>query len=141
MKKILSLCLCVVLCFTFSACVSNNELNSSDLGSNNEVQSSEADSNESTITLLLEKENVKISFSGISSDVGIGEGIYLLVENSRSESIIVNIAEVSLNDSMQAVIQPQMPLHLTSPGKKSNQPYVFSGVKDFGSTVNTFALG
>ena len=30
---------------------------------------------------------------------------------------------------MKGVIQPQMPLHLTSPGKKSNQPYVFTNTK------------
>ncbi len=76
------------------------------------------------------QENVKISFCGISPDIGIGEGIYLKVENSRSESIIVNIAEVSLNDTMQAVIQPQAPLHLTSPGKQSKQPFVFAKVTE-----------
>ena len=114
MKKIVSLCLCLVLCMVCSACESQS----------NNLE----DSN--TTTLLLDKDNVKISFCGISPDIGIGEGIYLLVENARTESIIVNITEVSLNDVMQAVIQPQMPLHLTSPGKQSKQPFIFSNVED-----------
>ena len=120
MKKFLSLFLCIVLCFACSACGVDNETSQNDSNSNADT----------TSTLLIDQENVKISYNGISPDVGIGEGIYLLVENSRTESIIVNIAEVSLNDTMQAVIQPQMPLHLTSPGKQSKQPFVFSGVKD-----------
>ena len=112
--------MCIVLCFVCSACGVDNETPQND-------SNSDADT---TSTLLIDQEDVKVSFSGISPDIGIGEGIYLLVENSRSESIIVNITEVSFNDVMQAVIQPQMPLHLTSPGKQSKQPFVFSGVKD-----------
>ena len=119
MKKLFSLFLCLVLCLICSACVGGSE-----------EPSNGSESNNDSTTLLIDQENVKISYNGISPDVGIGEGIYLLVENSRTESIIVNIAEVSLNDTMQAVIQPQMPLHLTSPGKQSKQPFVFSGVKD-----------
>lgn len=119
MKKLFSLFLCLVLCLICSACVGGSE-----------EPSNGSESNNDSTTLLIDQENVKISYNGISPDVGIGEGIYLLVENSRTESIIVNIAEVSLNDTMQAVIQPQMPLHLTSPGKQSKQPFVLSGVKD-----------
>ena len=119
MKKLFSLFLCLVLCLICSACVGGSE-----------EPSNGSESNNDSTTLLIDQENVKISYNGISPDVGIGEGIYLLVENSRTESIIVNISEVSLNDTMQAVIQPQMPLHLTSPGKQSKQPFVFSGVKD-----------
>ncbi len=120
MKKFLSLFLCIVLCFACSACGVDNETSQNDSNSNADT----------TSTLLIDQEDVKISFCGISPDIGVGEGIYLLVENSRTESIIVNITEVSFNDVMQAVIQPQMPLHLTSPGKQSKQPFVFSGVKD-----------
>ncbi len=119
MKKLFSLFLCLVLCLICSACVGGSE-----------EPSNGSESNNDSTTLLIDQENVKISYNGISPDVGIGEGIYLLVENSRTESIIVNIAEVSLNNTMQAVIQPQMPLHLTSAGKQSKQPFVFSGVKD-----------
>ena len=119
MKKLFSLFLCLVLCLICSACVGGSE-----------EPSNGSESNNDSTTLLIDQENVKISYNGISPDVGIGERLYLLVENSRTESIIVNIAEVSLNDTMQAVIQPQMPLHLTSPGKQSKQPFVFSGVKD-----------
>jgi len=119
MKKLFSLFLCLVLCLICSACVGGSE-----------EPSNGSESNNDSTTLLIDQENVKISYNGIGPDVGIGEGIYLLVENSRTESIIVNIAEVSLNDTMQAVIQPQMPLHLTSSGKQSKQPFVFSGVKD-----------
>ena len=119
MKKLFSLFLCLVLCLICSACVGGSE-----------EPSNGSESNNDSTTLLIDQENVKISYNGISPDIGIGEGIYLLVENSRTESIIVNIAEVSLNDTMQAVIQPQMPLHLTSPSKQSKQPFVFSGVKD-----------
>ena len=119
MKKILSLLLCIALCLICSSCSVDN-----DSSQNN------SNSNAVSATLLIDKENVKISFCGTSPDIGVGEGIYLLVENSRNESIIVNIAEVSLNDVMQAVIQPQMPLHLTSPGKQSKQPFVFANVKD-----------
>lgn len=121
MKKILSLFLCVVLCFCFSAC-------GSDVGSGTTDSNTDNKTTVSDNILLLEQENVKISYCGISPDIGIGEGIYLLVENSRTESIIVQIAEVSLNDTMQAVIQPQMPLHLTSPDKQSKNAYVFTNV-------------
>lgn len=120
MKKFLSLFLCIVLCFACSACGTVNETSSGD-------SNSDADT---TSTLLIDQESIKISFCGISPDIGVGEGIYLLVENPRAESVIVNITEVSFNDVMQAVIQPQMPLHLTSPGKQSKQLFVFSGVKD-----------
>ncbi len=118
-KKFLSFFLCIVLCLVCSAC-----------GDYSENQSNISSSDTNSTIELINQENVKISFSGTSKDIGIGEGIYLLVENSRSESIIVNIIEVSLNDIMQSVIQPQMPLHLTSPGKKSTQPYVFTNIKD-----------
>ena len=119
MKKIFYVFMCILLCFTFSSC-----------GSNGENPSGTAETSSDSTVLLIEQEDVKVSYSGISPDVGIGEGIYLLVENSRTESIIVNIAEVSLNDTMQPVIQPQMPLHLTSPGKQSKQPFVFTNSKN-----------
>lgn len=119
MKKFVSLFLCLVLCLICSAC-----------GVDSDNPSNVSESNNDSTTVLIDQENVKISYSGISPDVGIGEGIYLLVENSRTESIIVNIVEVSLNGVMQAVIQPQMPLHLTSPDKQSKQPFIFTNVKD-----------
>ena len=119
MKKLFSLFLCLVLCLTCSACVGGSE-----------EPSNGSESNNDSTTLLIDQENVKISYNGISPDAGIGEGIYLFVENSRTESVIVNISEVSLNDTMQAVIQPQMPLHLTSPNKQSKQLFVFTNVKD-----------
>lgn len=119
MKRIFYVFTCILLCLVFSSC-----------GSNSENSSSADEKNGDSAVLLIEQEDVKISYSGISPDVGIGEGIYLLVENSRTESIIVNIAEVSLNDTMQPVIQPQMPLHLTSPGKQSKQPFVFTNSKN-----------
>ncbi len=119
MKRFLSVFVCIVLCLICTACEVDIE-NTSNISKSD---------NDSTV-LLIDEENVKISYSGISPDIGIGEGIYLLVENSRAESIIVNIAEVSLNDVMQTVIQPQMPLHLTSPNKKSKQTFVFTNVKD-----------
>ena len=106
MKRLLLFLLCVVLCLVCSSC-----------GISIDGYQEDSNTNASSTILLFDQENVKISFCGISPDVGVGEGIYLLIENLRSESIIVNIAEVSLNDVMQAVIQPQMPLHLTSPGK------------------------
>jgi len=118
-KKLISVFLCITLCLICSSC-----------GGGSENPSNVSNSNDDSTVLLIDQENVKISYSGISPDIGVGEGIYLLVENSRTESIIVNIAEVSLNDTMQAVIQPQMPLHLTSPGKQSKQPFIFSNSKD-----------
>lgn len=119
MKRIFHVFTYILLCLVFSSC-----------GSNSENPSSADEKPGDSTVLLIEQEDVKISYSGISPDVGLGEGIYLLVENSRTESIIVNIAEVSLNDTMQPVIQPQMPLHLTSPGKQSKQPFVFTNAKN-----------
>ena len=119
MKRFLSLFLCIVLGLMCVACTVDNE-----------TPANTSNSNTDSTTLLIDQENVKISFSGTSPDIGVGEGIYLLVENSRTESIIVNIAEVSLNDVMQPVIQPQMPLHLTSPSKQSKQPFVFTNIED-----------
>ncbi len=124
MKKFLSLFLCAVLCLICMSC--GVDSNSTQNNSNSDTVST---------TLLIDQENVKISFGGTSPDSGIGKGIYLLVENSRTESIIVHITEVSLNDVMQAVIQPQMPLHLTSPGKQSKQPYIFTNIKDLSGTA------
>ena len=118
MKKILSLFLCLIFCVMCSACSGDNV---------NFVDDTTTPTN-STL-LLVEQENVKISFTGVSDDIGVGEGLLLLIENSRNESIIVNITEVSLNDVMQTVIQPQMPMHLTSSGKKSTQPFIFANAK------------
>ena len=67
MKKFLSLFLCIVLCFACSACGVDNETSQNDSNSNADT----------TSTLLIDQENVKISYNGISPDVGIGEGIYL----------------------------------------------------------------
>ncbi len=118
MKKSFLVALCLLLCFIFSSCAVNDggSLNVSETKDDSEI-------------LLIEQENVKVSFSGISKNVGIGEGIYLLVENSRDESIIVNILEVSLNDTMQPVIQPQMPLNIISAGKNAKQPFVFTNTE------------
>lgn len=118
MRKLVSIILCFILAFAFSGCTvdDKNSSNIENTDSKSEI-------------FLVDQENVKISFSGVSSDIGIGEGICLLVENSRSESIIISVSEVSLNDVMQTVIQPQMPLNLTSPGKESTQTFVFPNTK------------
>ena len=120
MKKMLSLLLCVVFCILCASCgdgESQSNTNSSDSVSVSVIE-------------LLNQEDVKISFSGTSKDIGVGAGICLFVENYRTESIVVNIAEVSFNDVMQTVIQPQMPLHLTSPSKKSTQTFIFTNTKE-----------
>lgn len=118
MKRFFCVLMCMVLCLICSSC---------NFETTNPLPVSK--SNDESVTLLIKQKKVKISYEGISSDVGIGEGIILLVENNRKESIIVNIVEVSLNGVMQAVIQLQMPLHLTSSNKKSNQPFVFSNIE------------
>lgn len=123
MKKLLAIILAAMMMLSMAGCVA--EIDTTD----------NANSNDKPTVLLLDQENVKISFSGIGKDIGIGESMILLVENFRSESIIVNISEVSLNGVMKGVIQPQMPLHLTSPGKKSNQPYTFTNTKIEGSNA------
>lgn len=86
-------------------------------------------------TLIFDKKNVKISFKEIAPDIGVGEGISLLIENSRPESIIVNISEVFIDDTMQKVIQPQMPFNVTSPEKNSIQTFVFPNTKIDGNTI------
>lgn len=88
MKKILSLFLCLIFCLMCSACSDENVNFDDDTTTTNSA------------LFLVEQENVKISFTGVSDDIGVGEGLLLLIENSRNESIIVNISEVSLNDVM-----------------------------------------
>ncbi len=123
MKKVFVLLFALVLAFPFAACgVLGGE--SSDSGSNN---------NDSV--LVYDAENIKIYYSGTTKDIGIGEGLAFLVENSRPESIIVNMSDASYNDTMSTVIQPQMPLNVITSGKKSTQAFVFSNQKFDGGKV------
>lgn len=45
------------------------------------------------------------------------------------------MSDVSYNDTISAVIQPQMPLNIISSGKKSTQAFVFSNQKFSGGKV------
>lgn len=123
MKRILSLVVIFVLIFSFAAC--------SDLG--DETGNSESDNKDSV--LVYDADNIKIYYTGTSMDLGIGEGLTFLVENSRSESIIVYMEEASYNDVMANVIQSQMPRNLTTSGKKSTQVFIFSNQKFKGGKV------
>ena len=137
MKRILLLLLTLVLTFSFVACDDAlNESESNDVSWNDSgEESSNLGSAAKDPVLVFDAENVKIYYSGITPDLGVGEGLSFLVENSRSESIIVNMSEASYNDVMAAVIQPQAPLHITSSGKKSKQAFVFANQKLDGGTV------
>ena len=84
MKKLLAIILAAMMMLSMVACVFEDESTDNDTNSVDESK-----------ILLIDEENVKISFSGIGKDIGIGESMILLVENFRSESIIVNISEVS----------------------------------------------
>ena len=88
---------------------------------------------------LANQNKVKISLKGIKSKsalFGVGEGLELLVENSRSENIIITVSEVSVDGTMQTVIQPQMPLNETAAGKNSVQTIIFPEAKLEGSKVS-----
>lgn len=124
MKKIFVLLFALVITFSFAAC--------DDLDDNvsNNFKSSNKDS-----VLVYDAENVKIYYTGTTEDFGVGEGLAFLVENSRSENIIVNMSEASYNDTMSAIIQPQMPLNIITSGKKSTQTFVFSNQKFNGGRV------
>ena len=122
MKKILALLLTLALTFSFAACGEGGSSGSSGAGSNEPA-------------LVYDAENVKIHYTGITTDLGIGEGLAFSVENSRSESIIVYMEEASYNDTMATVIQSQMPINLTPSGKKSKQAYIFTNQKFEGGKV------
>ena len=64
MKKLLSLLLCITLCLICSSC-----------GVDNDNSQNDSNSDAISTTLLIDQENVKISFCGISPDIGVGEGI------------------------------------------------------------------
>ena len=123
MKKIFALLFALVLTFSFASC--------GDLGD----ESNNSESGKKDAVLVYDAKNVKIYYTGISADLGVGEGLAFSVENSRSESIIVNMSDASYNDTMSAVIQPQMPLNIISSGKKSTQAFVFSNQKFSGGKV------
>lgn len=127
MKKILALLLTLLLAFSFAACDASLDTSSDSSGD------SSTKSNEPVV--VFDSENIKISYTGIVADYGVGEGLGFSVENSRSESIIVNMVDASYNDTMSAVIQPQVPLNVIIAGKKAEQPFVFSNKKFNGGKV------
>lgn len=89
-------------------------------------------------TALVDKDGVKISVEGLKSKAelfGVGEGIAFLVENSRTDGVIISVSEASVNGMMKTVIQPQMPLNVTSAGKKSVQTFVFPDAQLDGAEV------
>lgn len=126
MKKIIATFLIFVLIFGLIGCDTLSETNSktdSDISSESSSKTSDE-----TKVLLVENEDVKISLEGLSSRkelFEVGEGIKFLVENLRSESIIISVSEVSVNDMMKTVIQPQMPNNIISAGKSSIQTIIF----------------
>ena len=87
---------------------------------------------------LVNQNGVKISVEGIKSKAelfGVGEGLAFLVENSSASDIIITVSAASVNDMMKTVIQPQMPLNVTSAGKKSVQTIVFPDAQLEGAEV------
>ena len=129
MKKILALLLTLLLALSFAACDASLDTSSDSSGD------SSTKSNEPVV--VFDSENIKISYTGIVADYGVGEGLGFSVENSRSESIIVNMVDASYNDTMSAVIQPQVPLNVIIAGKKAEQPFVFQ-IRSL--TVERFSL-
>ena len=113
MKKVLSLFLCIVLCLLCAACAGGN--------------GNPTDNSQPVSTALLNQKGIKVTFDSICPDGGIGEGINLVVENSRNDNINIHIVEVSLNGASQTVVQPQMPACITAAGSQSTQSFVFAG--------------
>ena len=87
---------------------------------------------------LVDQNGVRISVEGLKSSrelFGVGEGIAFLVENSRTDGVIITVSEASVNGMMKTVIQPQMPLNVTAAGNRSVQTVVFPDAQLDGAEV------
>jgi len=129
---VLSTIVCIIAIVVIVAILSED----SDSPSNN--VSAGASTTQSTSSkqssLIVDQNNVKISVKSTSKTFGF-EMLNLQVENNSSKDVIVQISDVSVNNAMTVVIQPQSPLHITASGKNSVLPFNFASTKLKGATV------